>query len=125
VLGQALDALVLPGEHDLLVTRRDHLLVHHELEQQVERTLLHFESVELAFHRLEWKCLVDVLLVRPFGNEDAGGLQHVGRNALVEPALTAHALPFEIPREIRVRVGVRVLEVNVDGVVEGLAGRHR
>ena len=67
----------------------------------------------------------EIFLVRALGDEHPDRLQHVRRDALVEPAFAAHALPLEIPRELGVRVGVRILEVDVDGVVKRLAGSNR
>jgi hypothetical protein len=125
VLRQPLDALVLPGEDDLLVAGRNHFLAHQELEQQVERALFHLERVELAVDGLERERLVHVFLVRALRDEDTSGLQHVRRDALVEPAFAAHALPLEVARKIRVGVRVGILEVDVDGVTEGLARRDR
>jgi len=96
--------------------------IHQELEHEIKGTLLHVEGIELAFHGLEGKGLLHVLLMRPLGDEDTQRLQHVRRNAPVEPALAADPLPFEIAREVGVCIGVGILQVDIDLVKKGALG---
>ncbi|MNR14873.1 hypothetical protein D3C85_1313710 [compost metagenome] len=57
------------------------------------------------------------------GHEHAAGGQQVAVDAFVEPALAADALPFEVPGEVSVHERIRILEIDVDGMVEGLLRR--
>ncbi|CAM2160670.1 hypothetical protein PT2222_80255 [Paraburkholderia tropica] len=113
--------LVGAGKENLLVAERNGPSVHAKAEHEIGRALAHLEGVHVAVDALKRKRLLHIFLMRALRHEDAARREQIVMDAFVEPALAANALPLEIAGEIRVHESIRVLEINIDDVMESLA----
>jgi hypothetical protein len=96
-----------------------------EPELQPEGALPDVIAVQFAAYVLERESLAQVVLLRVPGDEHALLPQHIARDAVIKPLFAADALPLEVAGEVGVAVGIRVLQINRQRVMEGQARLHR